>query len=102
MGGLWGFLIVAVIFGTIASVARAAINRGKANAPARELEQLKTRIAELEAARAERPALPPHQEGRVGELEQRVQALETIVTGADEMLEERLRAVAKEEVQRRG
>ena len=95
MSGLWVFLIIAVVFGTIGSVARAAINRGKASAGERELETLRTRVAELEAAHGERPALPPHQEERVGEIEQRVQALETIVTGADELLEQRLREAAR-------
>lgn len=102
MSGLFVVIIVAIVFGTLGSVARAAINRGKASAADRELEALRTRVAELEAARGARPALPPHQESRVTEIEQRLQALETIVTGADELLEARLREVAREQVTRRG
>jgi hypothetical protein len=99
MSGLWVFLIIAVVFGTIGSVARAAINRGKASAAERELESLRTRLAALEAAHGKRPALPPHQENRVGEIEQRLQSLETIITGADELLEQRLREVARTQIE---
>jgi len=100
MSGLWVFLIIAVVFGTIGSVARAAISRGKASAAERELESLRVRVAELEAAHGDHPALPPHQEGRVDEIEQRLQSLETIVTGADELLEQRLREAARDQGKR--
>jgi len=95
MTGLWGFLIVAVIFGTIASVVNTAINRRGA-ADSKELTALRQRLAELETRVKERPQLPPHVEDEFKEVEQRVQALETIVTGADEQLERRLKEVAQQ------
>ena len=96
MHGLWVFLTVAVIFGSLSSVIRAGLRRGGSRADARELADLRARVAELEGQVGTRPALPPHDIKRVGELESRIESLETIVTGADELLEKRLRDAARQ------
>ncbi len=95
MSGLWVFLIVTVVFGSMTSVINTAIRRGKDKTGDRELEVLRGRLAQLEGQVEDQPALPPHEEKRVGDLEHRIQALETIVTGADELLEARLRDAAR-------
>lgn len=95
MHGLWVFLIVAVLAGTLSSVAKSLFGRPRSRHAAHELNELRARLAELEGQVGERPLLPPHTQKRVDNLEQRVQNLETIVTGADELLENRLREAAR-------
>ncbi|MFH1809920.1 MAG: hypothetical protein ABIJ09_14340 [Pseudomonadota bacterium] len=96
MSGLWVFLIVVVVFGSVSSVLRAALHRGQRTASERELESLRTRMAEIEGHLGLQQALPAPERQRGGELERRVEALETIVTGADELLEKRLREASHE------
>lgn len=96
MHGLWVFLIVAVVFGSVSSVLRAAISRGKNTSGSGELYALRERVAELEAQQKKFVAmLPAHGSGQ-NDFEQRLQALETIVTAADERLEKSLREVAQQ------
>lgn len=99
MSGIWVFLIVAVVFGSITSVVQTALRRGQAGQTQRELEVLRGRIAQLEGRGDTRAALPSH-EAYVRELERRVEALETIVTGADHALEDRLREAAVQHLDR--
>jgi hypothetical protein len=56
-------------------------------------------VAQLEGGSSSARALPSH-EAHVRELERRVEALETIVTGADHALEDRLREAAVEHLER--
>lgn len=96
MSGLWTFLIVAVIFGSISSVLNSMIRRRQVRADHELVDDLQQRITQLEGQVQALPALPPHEERRVGEIEGRIQALETIITNADEALEKRFRDAARD------
>ena len=99
MSGFWIFLIVAVVFGSATSIVQTLLRRGQAGDTSRELEVLRGRVAQLEGGGGAHRALPSH-EAYVRELERRVEALETIVTGADRVLEDRLREAAVEHLDR--
>ena len=96
--GIFEFATVAVVFGTLAGVIRIALLRGRTTVASSQMNELLQRMASLEAA-VQRPlALPVPDERRVNDLEHRLQALETIVTGADELLERRLQESAQQKL----
>jgi hypothetical protein len=97
MHGFWIFLIVAVVFGSVTSVLRAALTRGKNSGSSGELYALRERMAELEAQQKKVMALlPAHDKDKRDDYEQRLQTLETIVTAADKSFENNLREVAQQ------
>ena len=89
-------LIVAIVFGSITSIVLTALLRGRITLGSKQFRELSERVAALEAGRP--AALPAHDDSRTRELEQRLQAVETIVTGADELLERRLREAAEQKL----
>lgn len=92
---MWNFLIVAVIFGTLSSVLNSLIRRKHSREDHELVEGLQKKIQLLETKLGDLPALPPHEQRRVGDIENRIQALETIITDADEALEKRFHDAAQ-------
>ncbi len=93
---MWNFLIVAVVFGTLSSILNNLIRRKHSQQDHALVEGLQDKISQLESKLAALPALPAHEQQRVGDIEGRVQALETIITKADEALEQRFHDAAKQ------